>query len=118
MLRIYRDILDIVYPYIVGNLDLNEKIMNPKDKKFIESWSKTRKVGMTKFMIFSGGLWGVVTAVVMQLFELGEMTFREAYFSQNFAIQLLLFIIIGTLLFGLAMWKINEKRFLKLTKSK
>ena len=92
--------------------------MKPKEKKFIESWGKTRKMGMKKFMLLVGGLWGVLTAILMQIFKLNEMSFKEAFFSEEFAIQLIIFLIFGILLFGLIMWKINEKKYHKLTTPK
>ena len=91
--------------------------MKPKDKKFIDNWGKTRKMGMKKFMIVVGGLWGVLTAIFMQFFELLDTSFKEAFFSKDFIIQLIIFIISGILLFGLIMWRINEKKYLKLTNS-
>ena len=90
--------------------------MNQREEKFVNSWAKTRKMGMIKFMIFSGGLWGVLTACIMQMFELREMSFKDAFFSSKFAVQLSIFIIIGIVIFGLVMWKINEKKYLRLVK--
>ena len=91
--------------------------MKPKDKKFIDNWGKTRKMGMKKFMIVVGGLWGVLTAIFMQFFELLDTNFKETFFSKDFLIQLIIFIVSGIFLFGLIMWRINEKKYLKLTNS-
>ena len=91
--------------------------MKLKDKKFIDNWGKTRKMGRKKFMIVVGGLWGVLTAIFMQFFELLDTSFKEAFFSKDFLIQLIIFIVSGIFLFGLIMWRINEKKYLKLTKN-
>ena len=90
--------------------------MTKKEQKFVTSWAKTRQIGMMKFMIFSGGLWGVLTASIIQMFALSEMSFKDAFFSSKFAVQLSIFIVIGIVIFGLVMWKINEKKYLRLVK--
>lgn len=89
--------------------------MKPRDQKFIESWSKTRKMGMTKFMLLFGGIWGVLTAVILQLFKLNEMSFQEAFLSLKFAVQFIIFLVTGVLIFGLVLWKMNENKYSKLT---
>ena len=90
--------------------------MNKKKEKFVTSWAKTRKIGMMKFMIFSGGLLGILTACSLQLFELSEISFKDAFFSKKFAVHLSIYFIIGIAIFGLVMWKINEKKYLRLVK--
>lgn len=91
--------------------------MKPEEKKFIESWSETRKMGMKKYMLFHGGTWGLLSVVLIQIFGLTTSSFEAAFFSRDFAIKVILFVISGILFYGLVIWKTNEKRYFNLTKN-
>jgi hypothetical protein len=90
--------------------------MNKKDTKFIKKWDKAKKMGMTKFMIIIGGLWGILTPMLILVPQLKIHSFSETYFSIDFAIKISVFVIFGIFGFGLILWKIGENRYLKIKK--
>jgi hypothetical protein len=91
--------------------------MNPRDQKFMNKWEKARKLGQKKYMFYTGGLWALLTGVLiktMDLFLKPELTFQEIFLNLKFVVFMIVFFILGILLFGFVNWRINEKRYHKL----
>ena len=80
----------------------------------MDYWEKTRGKGRRKFVLKSGLLWGVLTALFTELFSLNEKGIMEAFFSLEFVFRLGIFLIFGILLFGFLAWKLNERKYFKL----
>ena len=88
--------------------------MKARDQKFMDYWEKTRGKGRRKFVLKSGLLWGVLTALFTELFSLREKGIMEAVFSLEFVFRLGIFLIFGILLFGFLAWKLNERKYFTL----
>jgi large-conductance mechanosensitive channel len=84
--------------------------MTEKDKRFITSWEKQRQKGKWPFALRVGILWALVTYALMQVFY---FVFQEGYVFEigRFLTGLAVFIIMGFLVFGLLMWRWNEKAY-------
>ena len=88
--------------------------MKARDQKFMDYWEKTRGKGRRKFVLKSGLLWGVLTALFTELFSLKEKGITEAFFSLEFVFRLGIFLFFGILLFGFFAWKLNERKYFTL----
>ncbi len=92
--------------------------MTDKDKIFIERWSKTKEKGKLSFMLRVGVLWGIITAILTQLFKLDHMSFEELSLSKMFLIKLFVFLLAGVFGFALILWVLSEKKYIKLKSAK
>lgn len=84
--------------------------MTDKEKRFIISWDKQRHKGKWVFALRVGILWAVVAYVFMQLYY---VFFQEGYVFETgrFLTGLAVWFIMGFLIFGLLMWRSNEKAY-------
>ena len=85
--------------------------MDNEYQDFIKYWSKARKVGMMKFMLTQGLIWGGLVCLVVRMLELTSYSIAAKYFSGAFLIDLLVFVAVGTIGVGYLMWQINERTY-------
>ena len=80
-------------------------------EKAIERWRATRKLGKLRFILITGVLsWGLPMFIVLTFF-LNDSPPTPV----NIAISFIVCVLAGGSAFGLAMWIIQEKQFIKAT---
>ncbi|RDV15127.1 hypothetical protein DXT99_10665 [Pontibacter diazotrophicus] len=91
----------------------NSPKLTINDRKFLKSWSQTRKKGRNIFLV-KGSILGMVTATLSELFVYYELTFAEGLteilISYRFLFKITIYTLAATLYFSY-MWKSNCKRY-------
>ncbi len=85
--------------------------MTDKEKNFIDNWSKVLKMGRIKYALINGFFYGITTFLMANLivyFGFGDKTSLEL---PRIIIQLVLFFIVGFLLFYYINWKTNNNKY-------
>jgi hypothetical protein len=86
--------------------------MKPKE---FDKWTVTRKRGKKNFVLFFGALgWGVPMFVVLALF----INRPESGFTVGYIVGSALVWLLGGVLFGVMLWSMNERNYLKELKNR
>lgn len=70
-----------------------------------------------KYQIKTGGLWGFVSATLLSVFNLTDVSFEEEFLSKKYCIKLFFFLLTGIFIVGYFSWqkKIKEPNNQKLS---
>lgn len=90
--------------------------LNKQEARFISKWARTKQRGQWRYIVPRGLLWGVLVAVISQLFKVWDAlkawdtaALANAYTSSDFFVRLFIYSAIG---FGIHAyhWNTNTKR--------
>jgi len=85
--------------------------MTVKDQKFIDNWEKVLKMGRTKYALINGFFYGILTFGMSSLIVYFGFGDKRSLETSRIVIQLVLFFIIGFLLFYKINWKTNNIKY-------
>ena len=91
--------------------------MKESEIRFLNQWEKTRARGRWHYVLFTGLIWGVFTAIFSRLLALifeRDLTFEEQFLSLDFLLYTGMFTLIAGPLFGLFTWSLSERRYQRL----
>ena len=63
-----------------------------------------------KYQIRTGGVWGLIMALAMSIFDLTDMSFEDAFLSKKNIFRLLYFLLVGTFIIGYYRWNKKAKQ--------
>ncbi len=58
-----------------------------------------------KYQLKIGSIWGISFSVIIQIFDLLEMSFSQAFLSKRSLLRMLFFIVIGIFIVSYFSWK-------------
>jgi hypothetical protein len=83
------------------------------NERFLKNWSDTRRLGLKRYMLIEGSIFGVLIFVITRLISLWEVTVVEAFFTSNAFYLLAWYVFGGILVYAPVMWWYNERMYQK-----
>jgi hypothetical protein len=81
--------------------------------RFLKNWSDTRRLGIKRYMLMEGSIFGVLVFVITRLISLWEVTIVEAFFTSDAFYMLVWYEFGGIFVYAPVMWWYNERMYQK-----
>jgi high-affinity Fe2+/Pb2+ permease len=81
--------------------------------KRIESWEKIREKGAWRYGIIYGSIWGVFVVAFLVVINYFTKSQRSNFSLNNLLFMIVIYVVIGILMYRFLMWRVNEKNYHK-----